>query len=389
MESATSQEASSPSPIPPRRSFFRWITSGLPSWPGCSCSGRLRPTCFEHARRRSTGSHWGAVGDFPPNETRRVTFDNPIRQPWDGIVAHAAVYVRYDGKDGGGQDQFLVLDVNCAHLGCPGLAGFPSRPCSCARVTAGSITPTAAAPPVRRRAVCSIACGASAKRSTGDSSAALSHVIRHAGETGLMHGTTKICKRKTRDQNKNERLHGNARLRRLGEWFDRRLGLRESLLPLLRHPIPRSVDGPMGWWYVFGSASMTLLAVQILDGDRPRPGLCAVGGQGVRQPALSERCRTARLVFAVAALLRRLGNGRAGPGPHDAGLSARRLQISARDDLGAGRLPAVVHAGNVFHGPGAAVGSRCVLGPGSRRVDGRTRARARAVDGPISCSAGR
>ena len=54
--------------------------------------------------------------------------------------------------------------------------------------------------------------------------------------------------------------------RRTGEWLDRRLGLRESLLPVLRHPIPRSVDGPSGWWYVFGSASMTLLVVQILTG---------------------------------------------------------------------------------------------------------------------------
>jgi ubiquinol-cytochrome c reductase cytochrome b subunit len=55
-------------------------------------------------------------------------------------------------------------------------------------------------------------------------------------------------------------------LRQPGEWLQRRLDLRDSLLPLLRHPIPRSVDGPMGWWYVFGSASMTLLAVQILTG---------------------------------------------------------------------------------------------------------------------------
>jgi ubiquinol-cytochrome c reductase cytochrome b subunit len=55
-------------------------------------------------------------------------------------------------------------------------------------------------------------------------------------------------------------------LKSLGNWFDTRIGFRETLLPILRHPVPRSIDGPMGWWYVFGSASMTLLAIQILTG---------------------------------------------------------------------------------------------------------------------------
>lgn len=52
----------------------------------------------------------------------------------------------------------------------------------------------------------------------------------------------------------------------LGNWFDTRVGVRETLLPMLRHPIPRSAAGPMGWWYVFGSASLTLLLVQIVSG---------------------------------------------------------------------------------------------------------------------------
>ena len=55
-------------------------------------------------------------------------------------------------------------------------------------------------------------------------------------------------------------------LRAVGNWFDARLRLRETLLPMLRHPIPRGAAGPMGWWYVFGSASLTLLLVQILTG---------------------------------------------------------------------------------------------------------------------------
>ena len=55
-------------------------------------------------------------------------------------------------------------------------------------------------------------------------------------------------------------------LRTLGEWFDSRLGLSATLLPMMRHPIPKSVAGPMGWWYVFGSASLTLLMIQIITG---------------------------------------------------------------------------------------------------------------------------
>jgi Rieske Fe-S protein len=61
----------------------------------------------------------GPVGDFPVNETRRATFENPIRQPWDGVTAHTGVYVRNRGKG-----EFLVLAVNCTHLGC-GVEWFP------------------------------------------------------------------------------------------------------------------------------------------------------------------------------------------------------------------------------------------------------------------------
>src|SRR3954451_25488904 len=55
-------------------------------------------------------------------------------------------------------------------------------------------------------------------------------------------------------------------LRTIGAWLEARLGLRSSLLPMLTHPIPRGAAGPLGWWYVFGSASMTFLLVQILTG---------------------------------------------------------------------------------------------------------------------------
>jgi ubiquinol-cytochrome c reductase cytochrome b subunit len=52
----------------------------------------------------------------------------------------------------------------------------------------------------------------------------------------------------------------------VGRWFDRRLGLRDALVPLMEHPVPPQLAGPVGWWYIFGSASLTLLIVQILTG---------------------------------------------------------------------------------------------------------------------------
>jgi ubiquinol-cytochrome c reductase cytochrome b subunit len=55
-------------------------------------------------------------------------------------------------------------------------------------------------------------------------------------------------------------------VRAIGAWFEARLCLRTSLGPMLTHPVPKSVAGPMGWWYVFGSASMTLLMIQIITG---------------------------------------------------------------------------------------------------------------------------
>ncbi|MGD0041434.1 MAG: cytochrome b N-terminal domain-containing protein [Isosphaeraceae bacterium] len=55
-------------------------------------------------------------------------------------------------------------------------------------------------------------------------------------------------------------------MKRILAWLEARLSLRDTVGPMLMHPIPRGVAGPMGWWYVFGSASMTLLLIQVLSG---------------------------------------------------------------------------------------------------------------------------
>jgi menaquinol-cytochrome c reductase iron-sulfur subunit len=71
---------------------------------------------------RKFGTYWvdlGPLADFPLNETRRLDFPSPMGQPWDGVTALTGVYARYQGKNDKSEDQFLVLSVNCAHLGCP------------------------------------------------------------------------------------------------------------------------------------------------------------------------------------------------------------------------------------------------------------------------------
>jgi ubiquinol-cytochrome c reductase cytochrome b subunit len=52
-------------------------------------------------------------------------------------------------------------------------------------------------------------------------------------------------------------------IRGLGDWFDQRIGARATLGPMLAHPVPRDTAS---WWYVFGSATLALFALQIVTG---------------------------------------------------------------------------------------------------------------------------
>jgi ubiquinol-cytochrome c reductase cytochrome b subunit len=49
-------------------------------------------------------------------------------------------------------------------------------------------------------------------------------------------------------------------------WLEHRLELRDSLGQLMRHPVPAALTGRVGWWYVFGSVTMTLLMLQVVTG---------------------------------------------------------------------------------------------------------------------------
>lgn len=106
-------------PATGRRSFLRVLT-GIFAAIGTFALGL--PLVGYFFGRRQYPIYWvdlGPTDEFPLNETRRLDFPNPMQQPWDGVTALTGVYARYQGKDDKNADQFLVLSVNCAHLGCP------------------------------------------------------------------------------------------------------------------------------------------------------------------------------------------------------------------------------------------------------------------------------
>src|ERR1700752_1130492 len=49
----------------------------------------------------------------------------------------------------------------------------------------------------------------------------------------------------------------------IGEWFDRRLQLAAPIREVAEHPVPRNTAS---WWYVFGSAALTVFLLQLATG---------------------------------------------------------------------------------------------------------------------------
>jgi Rieske Fe-S protein len=109
--------------LAPRRSFLALLTAlggvlaaAMVAIPGV---GYLAAAV---RRQKPADENWvtlGAVSEFPKNETRLKTFDNPLAEAWDGICAQNGVWVRNLGRDEKFQDRFLVFAINCTHLGCP------------------------------------------------------------------------------------------------------------------------------------------------------------------------------------------------------------------------------------------------------------------------------
>jgi Rieske Fe-S protein len=124
MEPSSSPIPPPAEPLPIRRPLFRWLTYGLGALASAVVGIPFVGYLFGERKKPVPWVSLGPAADFPPGETRLVAFDNPISQPWDGMAAHTGVYVRSEGQEGGPKDQFLVLAVNCAHLGCP-VSWFP------------------------------------------------------------------------------------------------------------------------------------------------------------------------------------------------------------------------------------------------------------------------
>ena len=107
-----------------RRSFLQWLTYALGAGAAAVLGVPLVGYFFGTEKGKVAWVKLGPVGSFPLNETRVVSFDSPLRTPWDGITALTGVFVRYEGRDENQSDKFRVLSVNCAHLGCP-VSWFP------------------------------------------------------------------------------------------------------------------------------------------------------------------------------------------------------------------------------------------------------------------------
>ncbi len=52
-------------------------------------------------------------------------------------------------------------------------------------------------------------------------------------------------------------------LRRIGDWFEQRLQIGAAVHEAITHPVPRR---SASWWYVFGSAALTIFIVQVVTG---------------------------------------------------------------------------------------------------------------------------
>ncbi|HEY1784682.1 MAG TPA: Rieske 2Fe-2S domain-containing protein [Pirellulales bacterium] len=112
------------SPTPPRRSFFFWLTALFGAAAGLVAGVPVLGYFVTVRRNQIKWVTLGPIESFTVGETRLATFDSPLRQPWDGVVAHTGVYVRREKPGEDGQAKFLVLAINCAHLGCP-VSWFP------------------------------------------------------------------------------------------------------------------------------------------------------------------------------------------------------------------------------------------------------------------------
>jgi Rieske Fe-S protein len=120
MEPTPDPTPASPEPRPGRRSLLRWLTYAVGAVAGAVAGVPIVGYLLGTRRHPTIWVDLGPAAGFRVGETRLVTFDNPLRQPWDGQAALTGVHVRREDE----REHFLVLAANCAHLGCP-VTWFP------------------------------------------------------------------------------------------------------------------------------------------------------------------------------------------------------------------------------------------------------------------------
>src|SRR5262245_39295247 len=97
----TMSPSSTNAPEPPetprteRRGFLRWITYLAGAAAALVLVIPLVGYLLGAFRKVQAKSiQLGRLDEFPPKQTRLVTFNNELGQPWDGMAAYMGVYVR-------------------------------------------------------------------------------------------------------------------------------------------------------------------------------------------------------------------------------------------------------------------------------------------------------
>ncbi len=102
-----------------RRGFLRVLAGVLSAVAAVLVAVPFVGYVFGIRKRKVYWVDLGPASDFELNQTRLVTFDNPLEQPWDGVTAQNEVFVRYEGTSQGTRS---VLGSECelCPLGLPG-----------------------------------------------------------------------------------------------------------------------------------------------------------------------------------------------------------------------------------------------------------------------------
>src|SRR5216684_4462957 len=87
-------------------------------------------------------------------------------------------------------------------------------------------------------------------------------------------------------------------IKTVGAWFDQRLQLGTPLRETMEHPVPRETAS---WFYVFGSAALTVFAFQLLTGILLAIVYVPSAGEAWNSLQILNHQVTPRMVYSSAA----------------------------------------------------------------------------------------